>query len=129
MFLDYTKQRQDSEEFCRKLNVKTPSIDTKMESLSGGNQQKVIMAKWLLRKPKVFLIDEPTRGVDVGAKAEIQKMIRQMADEGTACLVVSSEIEEISALCDRVIILNRGKVNGEMDKTEITKEALMRLCV
>ena len=87
------------------------------------------MAKWLLRKPKVFLIDEPTRGVDVGAKAEIQKMIRQMADEGTACLVVSSEIEEISALCDRVIILNRGKVNGEMDKTEITKEALMRLCV
>lgn len=73
LFLDYGRQRQDSEEYCKKLNVKTASIYTRMESLSGGNQQKVIMAKWLIRRPKVFLIDEPTRGVDVGAKAEIQK--------------------------------------------------------
>ena len=129
IFLDYDRQREDSREFCTKLNVKTPSIETKMESLSGGNQQKVIMAKWLIRRPAVFLIDEPTRGVDVGAKAEIQKMIRQLADEGTACLVVSSEIEEISTVCDRVIILNRGKINGELGKQEISKEALMSRCV
>lgn len=129
LFLDYGKQKQDSEEYCKKLNVKTASIDTRMESLSGGNQQKVIMAKWLIRRPKVFLIDEPTRGVDVGAKAEIQKMIRKLAEEGTACLVVSSEIEEISAVCDRVIVLNRGKISGELKKNEIAKEALMHLCV
>lgn len=129
LFLDYDKQKEDSEEYCKKLNVKTPSIYTKMESLSGGNQQKVIMAKWLIRKPKVFLIDEPTRGVDVGAKAEILKMIRKLAEEGTACLVVSSEIEEISSVCDRVIVLNRGRVSGELNKSEIAKEALMHLCV
>lgn len=129
LFLDYGKQKKDSEEYCKKLNVKTPSIYTRMESLSGGNQQKVIMAKWLIRKPKVFLIDEPTRGVDVGAKAEIQKMIRKLAEEGTACIVVSSEIEEISAVCDRVIVLNRGRINGELSKDEIAKETLMHLCV
>lgn len=129
MFLDYDRQKADSEEYCKKLNVKTPSIYTKMETLSGGNQQKVIMAKWLIRKPRVFLIDEPTRGVDVGAKAEIQKMIRKLAEEGTACLVVSSEIEEISAVCDRVIVLNRGRISGELSKSEIEKEALMHLCV
>lgn len=129
LFLDYGRQRQDSEEYCKKLNVKTASIYTRMESLSGGNQQKVIMAKWLIRRPKVFLIDEPTRGVDVGAKAEIQKMIRKLAEEGTACLVVSSEIEEISAVCDRVIVLNRGRISGELKKSEIAKEALMHLCV
>lgn len=129
LFLDYGRQRQDSEEYCKKLNVKTASIYTRMESLSGGNQQKVIMAKWLIRRPKVFLIDEPTRGVDVGAKAEIQKMIRKLAEEGTACLVVSSEIEEISAVCDRVIVLNRGRISGELKKSEMAKEALMHLCV
>lgn len=129
MFLDYTKQKLDSEEYCKKLNVKTPSIYTKIEALSGGNQQKVIMAKWLIRKPRVFLIDEPTRGVDVGAKAEIQKMIRKLAEEGTACIVVSSEIEEISAVCDRVIVFNRGKVSGELSKSEISKDSLMYLCV
>ena len=128
-FLDYNKQKKDSEKYCKLLNVKTPSINTRIETLSGGNQQKVIMAKWLLREPKVFLIDEPTRGVDVGAKAEIQKMIRQLAQNGTACIVVSSEIEEISALCDRVLILNRGKITGEVSRAEISKEALMEGCV
>lgn len=87
------------------------------------------MAKWLMKKPRVFLIDEPTRGVDVGAKAEIQRMIRELTAQGSACLVVSSEIEEISAVCDRVIILNRGKLSGELNKTEIEKGKLMSLCV
>lgn len=129
LFLDYARQKEDSEHYCEKLKVKTPSIYTKIEALSGGNQQKVIMAKWLLREPKVFLIDEPTRGVDVGAKAEIQKLIRQLAKNGTACIVVSSEIEEISALCDRVLILNRGKLTGEVRREEISKETLMEGCV
>ena len=128
-FLDYKLQKDESEIYSKKLNVKTPSVYVKMSSLSGGNQQKVIMAKWLMKKPKVFFIDEPTRGVDVGAKAEIQRMVRELAAEGSACIVVSSEIEEISAVCDRVIVLNRGKLNGELQRHEINKDALMHLCV
>ena len=128
-FLDYKRQREDAKEYVEKLNVKTPGINVKIESLSGGNQQKVIMAKWLLRKPRVFLLDEPTRGVDVGAKAEIHKMIQNLAKEGTACLLVSSEIEEFFALADRVLVLNRGRIVAEVDKKEIDKELLMSYCV
>ncbi|MEG1657386.1 MAG: ATP-binding cassette domain-containing protein, partial [Christensenellaceae bacterium] len=114
---------------AEKLNIKAPNVDVKVEQLSGGNQQKVIMAKWLLRQPKVFLLDEPTRGVDVGAKAEIHKMIRNLANTGTAVLVISSEIEEISALSDRVMVLNRGRIVTEVTKAEIDKELLMSYCV
>ncbi len=128
-FLDYKKQREDAEDYVKKLSVKTPSIHVKVESLSGGNQQKVIMAKWLLRKPKIFFLDEPTRGVDVGAKAEIHKMIQNLAKEGTACLIISSEIEEIFALSDRVLVINRGRIVAEIDKTNIEKEVLMSYCV
>ena len=128
-FLDYKKQRDDAEEYVKRLSVKTPGIQTKIESLSGGNQQKVIMAKWLLRKPRVFLLDEPTRGVDVGAKAEIHKMIQNLAQEGTACLLISSEIEEIFALSDRVLVINRGRLAAEIDKSNIDKEILMSYCV
>ncbi len=128
-FLEYKKQREDAAEYVKRLNVKTPDIHTKVESLSGGNQQKVIMAKWLLRKPKIFLLDEPTRGVDVGAKAEIHKMIQNLAREGTACLLISSEIEEIFALSDRVLVLNRGSIAAEIDKQDIDKEILMSYCV
>ena len=117
------------QENVKKMAIKTPSSKTLIKTLSGGNQQKVIMAKWLMKKPKVFFIDEPTRGVDVGAKAEIQRMVRELAAEGSACIVVSSEIEEISAVCDRVIVLNRGKLNGELQRHEINKDALMHLCV
>jgi ribose transport system ATP-binding protein len=128
-FLDFKKQREDAEEYVKKLSVKTPGIQTKIESLSGGNQQKVIMAKWLLRKPHIFLLDEPTRGVDVGAKAEIHKMIQSLAREGTACLLISSEIEEIFALSDRVLVLNRGHIAAEIAKDNIDKEILMSYCV
>lgn len=129
LFLDFKKQRIDAEEYIKKLNVKTPSIYTKIESLSGGNQQKAIMAKWLLRKPRIFLLDEPTRGVDVGAKAEIHRMVQNLAKEGTACLLISSEIEEIAALSDRVLILNRGRIVAEVGKDQIEKETLMSYCV
>ncbi|MCL1855284.1 MAG: sugar ABC transporter ATP-binding protein [Clostridia bacterium] len=128
-FLDFKRQREDAEEYVQKLNVKTPDVQTKIESLSGGNMQKVIMAKWLLRKPRIFLLDEPTRGVDVGAKAEIHKMIQNLAQEGTACLLISSEIEEIYALSDRVLVLNRGHIAAEIDKADIDKEILMSYCV
>ena len=128
-FLDFKAQRAAAEEYSKKINVKAPNVDVKMEQLSGGNQQKVIMAKWLLRNPKVFLLDEPTRGVDVGAKAEIHKMIKNLAKTGTAVLIISSEIEEISSLSDRVLVLNRGKLVAEVGKAEIQKELLMSYCV
>ncbi|NLF26850.1 MAG: sugar ABC transporter ATP-binding protein, partial [Clostridiales bacterium] len=128
-FLDFKRQQRDAEEYIRRLNVKTPSIHTRIESLSGGNQQKAIMAKWLLRRPKIFLLDEPTRGVDVGAKAEIHRMVQNLAREGTACLLISSEIEEISAMSDRVLVLNRGRIVAEVDKGSIDKEVLMSHCV
>lgn len=128
-FLNFDRQKEDSEVYCKRLNVKTSSIYTQMSALSGGNQQKIIMAKWLMKKPRVFLIDEPTRGVDVGAKAEIQKMIRELAEQGSACIVISSEIEEIAAVCDRVIVLNRGRISGELTKLNIDKDTLMHLCV
>jgi ABC-type sugar transport system ATPase subunit len=127
--LDFKAQRRAAEEYASKLNVKARNVDVKMEELSGGNQQKVIMAKWLLRNPMVFLLDEPTRGVDVGAKAEIHRMIKALRKSGTAILMVSSEIEEISALSDRVLVLNRGRVTAEVKKEDIDKELLMSYCV
>ena len=127
--LDFKAQRKTADEYARKLDVKAPNVDIKMEALSGGNQQKVIMAKWLLRNPKVFLLDEPTRGVDVGAKAEIHRKIKELAMSGTAILMISSEIEEISSLSDRVLVLNRGRVRAEVPKEEIEKELLMSYCV
>ena len=128
-FLDFKEQYQKSIEYSKKLNVKTPNVDVKMEQLSGGNQQKVIMAKWLLRNPKIFLLDEPTRGIDVGAKAEVHKMVRELAKGGASVLVISSEIEEISLLSDRVVVLNRGKLVAEVEKAKIDKELLMSYCV
>lgn len=128
-FLDFRRQRQDAFEFVKRLNIKTPSVDARVEQLSGGNQQKVIIAKWLMRKPAVFFLDEPTRGVDVGAKAEIHRLIHDLAGEGTAVLLVSSEIEEISELSDRVLVLNRGRIVAQVNKSEIDKEVLMSKCV
>jgi ABC-type sugar transport system ATPase subunit len=129
LILDFKAQRDAAAEYSQRLNVKAPSVDVKMEQLSGGNQQKAIMAKWLLRNPMVFLLDEPTRGVDVGAKAEIHKMIKELAGAGTSILMVSSEVEEISSLSDRVLVLNRGRILAEVLKEEIEKELLMSYCV
>ncbi len=128
-FLDYSKQKKESGVFAKRLNVKAPDVNCRLDQLSGGNQQKVIMAKWLMRQPKIFFLDEPTRGVDVGAKAEIQSMILDLARSGTAVLVISSEIEEISTLCDRVMISNRGRKAAEVAKKDIDKETIMSHCV
>ena len=127
--LDFKPQKNAAEEFIKKLNIKTPSVNVKAEQLSGGNQQKVIMAKWLMRAPRLFLMDEPTRGIDVGAKAEIHNLIHELAANGTAVFVVSSEIEEISELSDRVLVINRGKITAEVDKEDIDKDLLMSYCV
>jgi D-xylose transport system ATP-binding protein len=107
------------------MHIKTPSLGAEVATLSGGNQQKVVLGKWLLTKPKVLLLDEPTRGIDVGAKQEIYAEIARLAAEGMAIVLVSSELPEVLGLSDRVLVLHEGRVTGEFDRAEATAEAVM----
>jgi len=109
------------------LSIKTPSMDQAVECLSGGNQQKVVLAKWLALKPKVLILDEPTRGIDVGSKSEIYRLIRHLADDGIAIIMISSEMEEIVGLSDRVMVMHEGKALGVLNKSELCEERVMQL--
>jgi ABC-type sugar transport system ATPase subunit len=96
-----------------------------VENLSGGNQQKVVIAKWLATQPRILILDEPTRGIDVAAKAEVHRIISELADRGVAILLISSELPEILALSDRVLVMHEGRVKRILDKSEATQEAIM----
>jgi ribose transport system ATP-binding protein len=111
------------------LTVKAASIETSVATLSGGNQQKVVLAKWLALRPRVIVFDEPTQGVDVGAKAEIHKLIRSLADEGAAVVMISSDMEEVVAESDRVAVMHDGRVTGILTRAECTPESIMQLAV
>ncbi|MFP5201423.1 MULTISPECIES: sugar ABC transporter ATP-binding protein [Bacillus] len=111
----------------KRLTIKTASSDISARSLSGGNQQKVVIAKWIGIQPKVLILDEPTRGVDVGAKREIYQLMNELTDRGVAILMVSSELPEILGMSDRVLVIHEGTINGELDKTEATQERIMTL--
>jgi inositol transport system ATP-binding protein len=115
------------EEMSAKLKVKTPGLAEIIENLSGGNQQKVLIARWLLNKPKILILDEPTRGVDVGAKAEIHKLITQLAKEGVAIIMISSELPEVMGMSDRIMVMHEGKVGGILPREEATQEKIMAL--
>ncbi|HYF75197.1 MAG TPA: sugar ABC transporter ATP-binding protein [Candidatus Nitrosocosmicus sp.] len=128
-YLNVSKEQESSRLFIKKLKIAAPDVFIRAEQLSGGNQQKVIMSKWLQRNPGVFFLDEPTRGVDVGAKAEIHRIISELADQGAAVMVVSSEIEELMNLSDRVLVMRRGSIVAEVGHEEIAKNNLMALCV
>jgi ribose transport system ATP-binding protein len=95
--------------------------------LSGGNQQKVVIGKWLMNQPRVLILDEPSRGVDVGARAEIHRIIKDLARQGTSVIVISSEVEELPDLCDRVVVMVEGRIVGALTGREITKEAILQL--
>lgn len=112
-------------EYVRDLRIKTPGIATQVKNLSGGNQQKVVLAKWMLTKPKVLFLDEPTRGIDVGARAEIYKIVGEMARDGVAVVMVSSELPEVLGLSDRVLVMCGGRVTGEFSRDEATQERIM----
>jgi ribose transport system ATP-binding protein len=114
---------------CTKLRIKTASIETRAGSLSGGNQQKIVLAKWLSLKPKVILFDEPTRGIDVAAKAEIYQLMRRLAAEGVAILMVSSDMEEILGNSDRIAVMHEGRLTGVLQRSDCTEEAVMKLAV
>jgi ribose transport system ATP-binding protein len=109
------------------LNLKSGDIRTTLvRTLSGGNQQKVVLARWLLAKPKVFILDEPTRGVDVGAKQDIYRLLAQSADAGMGILVISSELEELLGLCDRILVLRRGELTATFDRAQFDRETILR---
>jgi ABC-type sugar transport system ATPase subunit len=107
--------------------IKTPDVERLPQTLSGGNQQKVVAAKWLATKPRVLLLDEPTKGVDVGAKYEIHNLIRRQASSGMGCLVASSDLPEVLALCDRILVMRQGRIRGEIAGDVATEESVMRL--
>ena len=111
------------------LNIRTPSVDIVVATLSGGNQQKVVLGKWLSMRPKVIIFDEPTRGVDVGAKAEIYALMRGLADEGVAILMISSDMEEVIGVSDRIVVMREGAIGGFLERREFSEESVMRLAV
>ncbi|WP_334104743.1 sugar ABC transporter ATP-binding protein [Muricomes intestini] len=114
-----------AEKYKEILNIKTPSMQQKVKQLSGGNQQKIVLAKWLIQNPDVLIFDEPTRGIDVGAKTEIYKLVAKLAEEGKAIIFISSEMPEILGMSDRVIVFYEGKKQGELKKGEATQEKIM----
>ena len=126
-FRNVPKERADAEEMIEKLGTRTPSVLQTVGFLSGGNQQKVVLGKWLLTQPRILLLDEPTRGIDVGAKEEIYRLMEALAGEGKAILFASSEMEEILGMSDRVLVMHEGKITGELSREELSEEAIMQL--
>ena len=125
--IDFARERRLAAEMIPALAIKTPGDRQAVQFLSGGNQQKVVLAKWLAMKPKVLLLDEPTRGIDVGAKAEIYDLVHRLAGQGLAVLFVSSEMEEILALADRALVMHEGRLAGGLGREELSEENVMRL--
>ncbi len=127
IYLDEKSMRKDTKWSIDAMHTKTPNQSTKIRSLSGGNQQKVILGRWLLTEPEVLLLDEPTRGIDVGAKYEIYQLIIDLANKGKVVLVVSSEMPELLGLCDRILVMSGGRLAGEVDAKNTTQEEIMAL--
>lgn len=125
-FVDIKKEKSDAEEMVKKLSIKIPSLDSEIALLSGGNQQKVIIAKWLLTQPEVLIMDEPTRGVDVGAKSEIYRLIGLLAKQGKAIIIVSSELPEVMGISDRILVIKDGSIAGELERTEFDSDKIMK---
>jgi ribose transport system ATP-binding protein len=125
----FDRERIAATEICKKMNVKAPSVEERVINLSGGNQQKVVLAKWLSLEPKVLIFDEPTRGVDVGAKAEIYALMRELAENGVAILMISSDMEEVLHISDRVAVMHEGVLTGILERSECAEENIMRLAV
>ncbi|HWD38193.1 MAG TPA: sugar ABC transporter ATP-binding protein [Fimbriimonas sp.] len=125
--IDHKRERASAESWKGRLNIRAGDLEAALVSVSGGNQQKIAIAKWLETKPKVLILDEPTRGVDVGAKREIYNLIQSLAAEGMACLVISSELLEIIGLCDRAYVMREGRIMGELSGDDLTEQSVMRL--
>jgi ABC-type sugar transport system ATPase subunit len=128
-FVDRRAERQVAERYIAALRIRTPSMSQLVQNLSGGNQQKVVLARWLARETDILILDEPTRGVDVGAKAEIYAIIDELAAKGVAVLVISSELPEVLGLADRIVVMQEGRVTGELHHAEATEEGILTLAI
>jgi len=126
LVINENKEISVAEEYRRKLKIKSSSVQQKTGNLSGGNQQKVLLSKWIFAQPDILILDEPTRGVDVGAKYEIYKIINDLADEGKAVILISSELPEILGMSDRVYVMNEGRIVGELSREEASQESIMK---
>ena len=123
--IDKDREYQVAEEYRGKLNIKTPTVEQLVGNLSGGNQQKVLLAKWMFAEPDILILDEPTRGIDVGAKYEIYCIINDLVAAGKSVIMISSELPEVLGMSDRIYIMNASKIVGEMKASEATQENIM----
>jgi ABC-type sugar transport system ATPase subunit len=127
--IDRGAERRAGGELVSRLHVQTPSLEQRIVKLSGGNQQKVILSRWLGSGAAILILDEPTRGIDINAKAEIHALIAELADEGKSIIMVSSEIQELLAICDRVLVMRYGAIVGEVNPAVVTQEDVLRLAM
>jgi rhamnose transport system ATP-binding protein len=127
--IDRVREMADALDYRKKLQIKAASMGARVGTLSGGNQQKVMLAKWLNTQPKILIVDEPTRGIDVGAKAEVHQIIRDLAAKGVAVIVISSDLPEVLSLADRVLVMREGRLVGEFPGEDATEQAVMRVAV
>ena len=123
--INKAKERNLAWEYISKLNIKTPGLDVAIDTLSGGNQQKVIIAKWLNISPKVLILDEPTRGIDIGAKVEIYNLLNKLVGEGVTVIMISSELPEIMGMCHRILVMCEGGIAADLGEDDATKELIM----
>ena len=125
-FIDKAKSKEVSKKYVESLKTKTPSVSQLVKKLSGGNQQKVVIAKWLVRNSDILIFDEPTRGIDVGAKSEIYALMEKLAKEGKSIIMISSELPEVLRMSDRVIVMCEGRITGILDIAEANQEVIMQ---
>jgi D-xylose transport system ATP-binding protein len=123
--IDRGEERALTEQYVAQLDIKAPSTEAIVGTLSGGNQQKVLLARWLNARPKIFILDEPTRGIDIGAKVEIHRLLNRLAEQGAAVIVISSELEEVLGMSDRILVMNEGRVVSEFTRDKASREAVM----
>jgi inositol transport system ATP-binding protein len=126
-FVQQSKLNKDATEMANRLRVRTPDMHEPIVNLSGGNQQKVLICRWLMTNPKILILDEPTRGIDVGAKAEIHRLISQLAGQGVAVIMISSEMPEVLGMSDRIMVLHEGRMTGILDRKDADQVKIMEL--
>jgi ABC-type sugar transport system ATPase subunit len=129
LFFSDKKEQEVSNNYVKTLGIVTPSVEQVVKNLSGGNQQKVVIAKWMATDPRVLIMDEPTRGIDVGAKREIHELISKMAKLGVAIVVISSEMPEILGMSDRIVVMHEGRIKGELTRAEASQEKIMNMAI
>ena len=127
--LDYGAERELADKWVQALSVKTDGIDAPVGSLSGGNQQKVSIARWIATEPKVLILDEPTQGIDVGAKSECHKIMCDLAEKGLAIVMISSELPEILGMSDRIAVMSKGRMHGILDRADATSEIILEMAL